>query len=71
MKMTTSPEKLSLKAAIAEQKNEEGIEKIIIGNKPKNQTKKEVKTKIIKTSNSKFINKYGSTQSLISNEIVR
>jgi len=47
------------------------IEKILISTKGKSSAKpREVKTKIIKTSNSKFINKFGSTQSLMKEDLV-
>lgn len=62
MKPNSSPEKLSLKAAIIDStQKEEIIEKIMINSKPsKSGTKsKEVKTKLIKPK-SKLINKYGS-----------
>lgn len=74
MKPNSSPEKLSLKAALMDSnQKDELIDKLLLASKPqKSGTKsKEVKTKIIKTKNSKFINKYGSAQSLIKDEIVR
>lgn len=73
MKPNSSPEKLSLKAALMDSnQKDELIDKLLLASKPqKSGTKsKEVKTKIIKTKNSKFINKYGSAQSLIKDEIV-